>query len=149
MSQKSGNNGLMFGKFPAVVSSYSASTRECVIKTPVGDEIDAEIEYPIGDDSSNTEIKISAGDKVWCEFIQGDTRRALITGYRNPKKGNSSGTRSFNHANIELNAGSSIKCVVGGMTFLITGSDVTANGISVIKHVHMVIKEGQDSDKPK
>ena len=129
--------------------SYTASTRECTIQTPVGDEIDAEIEYPIGDSSSSTEIKISKGDHVWCEFIQGDTRRALITGYRNPKKGNSSGTRKWNHANILLNAQTNIKCVVGGMTFEITSGDVTANGISIINHVHKVIKEGQDTEKPK
>lgn len=149
MSQKSGSNGLVFGKFPAVITKYDPGSRECMIKTPVGDEVDAEIEYPIGDNSKETEIQISAGDKVWCEFIQGDTRRALITGWRNPKIGNSSGTRKWKHANIELNAGSSIKCIVGGMTFLITASDVTANGISLINHVHKVIKEGKDTDPPK
>ncbi|MBK5646837.1 hypothetical protein [Acinetobacter proteolyticus] len=148
MSQRTGS-GLIYGKFPAEIVSYNGGTRECVIKTPVGDEIDAEIEYPIGDNSRNTEISISKGDKVWCEYIQGDTRRALITGWRNPKKGNSTGTRTFSHANIVLNAKSSIKCIVGGMTFEITSGDVKANGISVINHVHKVIKEGQDTDKPR
>lgn len=149
MSQQSSSNGLIYGKFPAIVKSYNAATRECIIQTPTGTEVDAEIEYSIGDNSKKTEIAIHAGDQVWCEFIQGDSRRALITGWRNPKKGNSSGTRRWEHVNIELSATSSIKCVVGGMTFLITSSDVTANGISVITHVHKVVKEGQDTLVPK
>lgn len=127
MSQKSGNNGLMFGKFPAVIKSYNASSRECVIQTPVGDEVDAEIEYPIGDKSANghaTEIEILAGDKVWCEFIQGDTRRALITGYRNPKTGNSTGTRRWHHDSIELVADATIKLVVGGSTMTIDSGTI-------------------------
>lgn len=127
MSQKAGNNGLMFGKFPAIVLSYNSATRECVIQTPVGDQVDAEIEYPIGDKSANghvTEIEILPGDKVWCEFIQGDTRRALITGWRNPKTGNSSGTRRWHHANIELVADSTINLIVGGSTITIDPSTI-------------------------
>lgn len=154
MSQKSGNNGLMFGKFPAVIKSYDASSRECVIQTPVGDEVDAEIEYPIGDDSANTEIRILVGDKVWCEFIQGDTRRALITGYRNPRKGNSSGTRRFYHDNIELIASGAIKLIAGGNTVTITGggtdtpNDVVAGGVSVIGHDHTEQGDGQPTSPP-
>lgn len=127
MSQKSGSNGLVFGKFPAVITKYDPGSRECMIKTPVGDEVDAEIEYPIGDKSANgyaTEIEILPGDKVWCEFIQGDTRRALITGWRNPKTGNSSGTRRWHHANIELVADSTINLIVGGSTIKIDQSTI-------------------------
>lgn len=174
MSQKAGNNGLMYGKFPAVVKSYDAASRECIIQTPVGDEIEAEIEYSIGDNSYNTEIEIHAGDKVWCEFIQGDTRRALITGWRNPKKGNSVGTRHWQHANIELVATASIKLIVGGslveltpaainliasalnmsgavgVTGGITSSgDVVAGGISATGHTHTEQGDGNDVSPPK
>lgn len=121
------SKGLVFGKFPAVVVSYDAAKRECVIKTPTGEEVAAEIEYPIGDKSANghtTEIEILAGDKVWCEYIQGDPRRALITGWRNPKTGNSSGTRRFHHANIELVAEAAIRLIVGGSTVVIDPSTI-------------------------
>lgn len=148
MSQQ-GNGGLIYGKFPAVVKSYNGSTRECIIQTPTNGDVDAEIQYPIGDNSTFTEIQINAGDKVWCEFIQGDTRRALITGWRNPKAGNSSGTRAWKHESILLRAEVGIKLIVGGMTLDITPSDVKANDISVINHLHKVIKEGQDTEKPK
>lgn len=146
MSRK--DSALIYGKFPAVVKSYNANTRECIINTPTNGDVDAEIQYPIGDSSKNTEIKINTGDQVWCEFIQGDTRRALITGWRNPKSGNTSGTRAWEQDNIKLNATSSIVLNVGGMILEITPSDILANGISVIKHVHMVIKEGQNSKPP-
>lgn len=171
MSQST--SGIEYGKFPAVITSYNPATRECIIKNAMGDEIDAEIQYPIGDDSANTEIKIIVGDKVWCEYIQGDTRRALITGYRNPQSGNNTGTRYFAQDIIDLDAGSqaklsagqvidlnagntinltagqAINLSVGGMTLQITSSDVVANGISLINHIHFVFKENQDSDKPK
>lgn len=155
MSQSS--SGFEYGKFPAIISQYDANSRVCVIKTPMGDEIDAEILYPIGDDSKLTEIKIIVGDKVWCEYIQGDTRRALITGYRNAQSGNTTGTRRFAQDIINLDAGQSINLkagqeinlTVGGMTLKITSDDVIANGISLINHVHFVPREGQDSQKPK
>lgn len=149
MSQKNGGSGLVFGKFPGVIKSYNPDTRECIIQTPTGDAVDAEIEYPIGDISAVTEIKISKGDKVWCEYIQGDTRRALITGYRNPKSGNSAGTRKWNHANFVLHAESSIKLQVEGLTLEITSSDVIANGVSLINHVHFIPRTGADSEIPK
>lgn len=178
MSQN--ENGLMFGKYPAVVVSYDAETRECIIKTPTSDTVDAEIQYPIGDNSKNTEININAGDKVWCEYISGDSRKALITGWRNPKTGNSKGIRKIAHDQIDLSAdqkmmlkagssiklesdeqidlsadqklmlkaGSTISLKVGGMELSITSSDVVVNGISIIKHVHTVIKEGLDTTPP-
>ncbi|MDQ7982229.1 hypothetical protein QYH69_33950 [Paraburkholderia sp. SARCC-3016] len=66
----------------------------------------AEIEYPIGDKSANsahnTEIEILAGDTVWLAFENGDPRYPIITGYRNPRSGNPSGTRRWHHANIEM-----------------------------------------------
>lgn len=138
-----------YGKFPAIISSYNSATRECIIKTAMGDEIDAEIQYPIGSNSKNTEIKISAGDKVWCEYLQGDTRRALITGYRNPQSGNASGINKTEQDVIQLEATSSIKFVVGGMLVEVTASDLIINGIPFLKHVHFVPKEGADSQVPK
>lgn len=147
MSQSS--SGYEYGKFPAIIVSYNGSTRECIIKTPMGDEVDAEINYPIGDNSALTEIKINAGDKVWCEYIQGDTRRALIVGYRNPQSGNTTGTRRFIQDEIILEASQSIKFMVGGMLVEVTNSDLIINGIPFLTHVHYVPREGADSQKPK
>jgi hypothetical protein len=92
----------------------------------------AEIEYPIGDDSQNTEIRLVVGRGVWIEFIAGDPRRPLITGYRNPNTGNVIGTRCWNHDNFEINAdevftvnaGAKIALIVGGTSIILTPESI-------------------------
>lgn len=92
----------------------------------------AEIEYPIGDDSKNTEIRLVEGRGVWIEFIAGDPRRPLITGYRNPNTGNVVGMRRWNHDNFEINAnevftinaGAKIALIVGGTSLVLTPESI-------------------------
>lgn len=132
--------GKLAGKYPAIVKSYNAQKRTCMVEIPsVTDnseaQLEAEIEYSLGDKSANgtlTEIEILAGDKVWCEFIQGDPRNPIITGYRNPRVGNSVGTRRWHHANIELlsdgvvliKAAQKITLQVGGSTLTVDPSTI-------------------------
>ena len=135
-------SGLLAGKWPAVVTRYDPDSRTCAI-TIAGQtdgaegELIAEIEYPVGDKSRHatmTEIEILPGDPVWVEFIQGDPRYPLITGWRNPTVGNSKGWRRWHHANIELLAdgqmrliaGESILLQVGGSTITLTAADIVA-----------------------
>ena len=101
------------GKYPAVVRQYMGESRTCRIEIPgITDGAEvlplAEIEYPIGDKSKAqghaTEIEILPGDAVWIEFIAGDPRYPVITGWRNPGAGNSTGWRRYHHANIEMTA---------------------------------------------
>jgi hypothetical protein len=98
-------------RVPGIVRGYDPDTRLCKVEIPgITDgspELpDAEIEYPIGDKSANsahnTEIEMLAGDLVWLAFENGDARYPIITGYRNPRSGNPSGTRRWHHANIEM-----------------------------------------------
>lgn len=126
--------GAMPGKYPAIVRSYDQISRTCRIEIPGltdgGDVFPvAEIEYPIGDKSRNgineTEIEIVAGDSVWIEFIGGDVRYPLITGYRNPEVGNSIDWRRFHHANIELIADEELRLVVGETSIVITPDGIT------------------------
>lgn len=143
-------SGLLNGKWPASIISYDAESRTCEIsiegQTNGGDDkLRAEIEYPIGDKSRNgvmTEIEILAGDLVWVEFIQGDPRAPLITGWRNPTQGNDLDWRRWHHKNIELKsdeemklnsgktieieAGSSILLKVGSTTIKLTPGDIRA-----------------------
>jgi hypothetical protein len=145
----SSGSGLLYGKWPAVVTAYDQDSRTCEIEIPGqtdGSQLRmiAEIEYPIGDKSRHatmTEIEILPGDLVWIEFIQGDPRYPLITGWRNPTQGNSKDWRRWHHANMELlidgqmrtisqgtiyeQAADSITLKVGGSTLVITGSDIT------------------------
>lgn len=142
-------SGLLTGKWPAVVVSYDQDSRTCAVSIPgqtdgAESALIAEIEYPIGDKSRHatmTEIEILPGDLVWVEFIQGDPRFPLITGWRNPTVGNSKDWRRWHHANIELlidgqmrtlsqgtiyeEAKTSITLKVGGSTLIMDGSSIT------------------------
>ena len=76
------------------------------------------------------------------EFIQGDPRAPLITGWRNPIVGNSLGWRRWHHKNVQIladddmrldsgktihiEAGTYIQLKVGGSTIKITAADITA-----------------------
>jgi len=110
-------SGRLSGLWPAVVKSYDGPGRTCIVDIPgITDGADAglvaEIKYPIGDKSAHatmTEIEILAGDKVWVEFIQGDPRYPIITGWRNPRSGNDTGSRRFHHGNMEMAADSGMK----------------------------------------
>lgn len=144
--------GLMPGRYPAVVVSYDWQKRTCRIEIPGltdgGDVMpEAEIEYPIGDKSRlgnyTTEIEIWPGDTVWVAFIGGDPRYPVITGYRNPRAGNSVDWRRWHHKNIELSADTNIVIQAGGSVTIKAGSvliesdSLTHNGVNVgDTHVH-------------
>ena len=135
--------GRLAGKWPAVVKSYKASERICEVEIPGitdGDEgLEAQIEYPIGDrpDGTNaTEIAITKGDLVWIEFIQGDPRYPLITGYRNAKKGNQTGTRRWQQKQIELRT-------VGEPKGIVQGDCICAYTGSPHVHISFSVKAGK------
>lgn len=144
------------GKYPAVVRSYNAKARTCRVEIPgITDGAElmpvAEIEYPIGDKSRAaahaTEIEILPGDLVWVEFIAGDPRYPLITGWRNPGAGNSTGWRRVHHANIEFTADgvfriNAAKVEINAPTAIV-GKSLTHNGTNVgDTHVHGSITAG-------
>lgn len=128
----------MSSRFPAIVKSVDRPRREVRVEIPgITDGADtmplAEIEYPIGDRSEQTEIRILEGDRVWVSFIGGDPRYPIITGFRAKNTGNEVGTRRWVHDNFEsiadalyrVQAGESITLVVGGSTLLIEGGQTT------------------------
>ena len=136
--------GLMPGRYPAIVKTYSQARRTCRVEIPGltdgGDVLpEAEIEYLIGDKSragaNTTEIEITPGDTVWVAFIGGDPRYPIITGYRNPQAGNSADWRRWHHANIELIADAEMRLVVGGTSVVITpdGITITTPSLDIIK----------------
>lgn len=124
-------------KHPGFIRQVDRDRREVRVEIPPftdgASELPiAEIEYPIGDDSRDTEIRLVEGREVWIEFIAGDPRRPLITGFRNPNKGNVVGMRRWNHDNFEINAdqvftvnaGAKIALVVGGASITITPESI-------------------------
>ena len=166
-------------KHPGFIRAVDAARREVRVEIPPftdgASELPiAEIEYPIGDDSRDTEIRLVIGREVWIEFIAGDPRRPLITGFRNPNVGNVIGMRRWNHDNFEINAdqvltinaGTAINLVVGGTSIKLTGAeiasiaaahkvqgaiaqtggDITSDGISVQHHKHPTAALGPPSE---
>lgn len=128
--------GLMPGRYPAIVKTYSQARRTCRVEIPGltdgGDVLpEAEIEYPIGDKSragaNTTEIEITPGDTVWVAFIGGDPRYPIITGYRNPQAGNSADWRRWHHANMELLADGTMRLAVGPSEIILTPDGIVIN----------------------
>ncbi|MEN6664682.1 MAG: hypothetical protein ABFD85_11890 [Phycisphaerae bacterium] len=126
--------GFWPGRYPAIVRGYDAGARMCRVEIPGltdgGDVLPlAEIEYSLGDKSrvgtNSTEIEITAGDTVWVAFIGGDARYPIITGYRNPQAGNSTGWRRWHHANMELLADALMNLIARGDVLIKSGSHVT------------------------
>jgi len=133
--------GLMPGRYPAIIKEYLKNDRMCRVEIPgLTDGADvfplAEIEYPIGDKSKagdhSTEIEIVPGDTVWIAFIGADSRYPVITGYRNPKTGNSVDWRRWHHANMELLADQLMNLISGGDMLLKSDTKVTIVAPQVI-----------------
>ena len=113
--------------YPAVVKSVDRARREVRVEIPRitdGAEVFpvAEIEYPIGDRSEQTEIRILEGDRVWVEFIAGDPRYPLIRSFRAKHVDNEPDTRRWAHDNIELTADQEYKLTAGSRATIIVGS---------------------------
>lgn len=127
--------GFLPGRYPAVVKTYDQGSRACGVEIPGltdGSDVllNAEIEYPIGEKSRSgdytTEIEILPGDTVWISFIGGDCRYPIITGWRNPKSGNSVDWRRWHHANMELIADGMLR--INATTVEINADNVIING---------------------
>jgi hypothetical protein len=123
----------------AFIRSVDRDRREVRVEVPpYTDGADilplAEVMYPIGDDSTNTEIRLVVGAPIYVAFEAGDPRYPIIMGFRNPNVGNVVGMRRWNHDNFELNAdetftinaGTQIKLAVGGTTLTLTGAELAA-----------------------
>lgn len=135
------DNGYLPGIYPAMVTEYLQARRTCRVEIPGltdgGDVMpEAEIEYSIGDKSrdgtNTTEIEILPGDPVWVAFMGGDSRYPVVTGYRNPRAGNSAGWRRWHHANMELLADQVMRYIAGGDFLIQSGTQVTVKAPKVL-----------------
>lgn len=139
MSQP-GNYGSDGGRWPAIVESYDQETRTCRVKiigiTDGAENLPiAEIEYPLGDKSRSghfqTQIEILPEDTVWVSFIGGDHRYPIITGYRDPRKGNSVDWRRWHHKNIEMIADQEIRLVCGSSSIVMTRDHIWIDAVRI------------------
>lgn len=96
-------------RIPGIVHSVDRARREVRVQIPgLTDGASqfplAEVEYPVGDKSEHTEIRIVPGDRVWLAFENGDPRYPIITGFRAKHTGNDLYWRRFHHENHEREA---------------------------------------------
>lgn len=124
---------------PGFVESYDAAARLCRVRIPGvtdGAEVmpQAMLCYPIGDKSEHTEIRILPGDRVWLDFVNGDPRFPIITGFRPKETDNAIEWRRWHHQNIELQAdtdiwltatGGDLRAAAGDDLVLTAGGDTT------------------------
>jgi hypothetical protein len=93
---------------PGVIRSYNRQRRTCRVwfKGVEGASLlpEAEFCYPIGDESEDTEIRITENPRVWLAFINDDPRYPVIMGFRPKQAGNDTLWRRFHHENIHLDA---------------------------------------------
>ena len=153
---------IMTGRYPAVVTEYLPDTRQARVSIPGvtdGGKVMpmAEIEYPVGSRSKGehaTEIEILTNDTVWIEFIGGDSRYPLITGFRNPNAGVDTQWRRIHQANIELTADNALKIIAsdGKTSVTMSGNNisveaegnvnVSATGNAVIEAATITLNDG-------
>lgn len=122
---------------PGFVESYDAAKRLCRVRIPgVTDGAEvlplAMLSYPIGDKSEHTEIRIQPGDRVWLDFVNGDARFPIITGFRPKETDNALEWRRWHHANIELQADS--EAIVRAPDIKLDGDVVITGKVVVMGH---------------
>lgn len=120
----------------AIIRGYNAQTRRVKVEilglTDGSEELpEAELEYPLGDDTTETEIRLMP--LVWVDFINDDMRYPIVTGNRCKNAGNDTEWRRFKHENIQLEAfndlvltvGNNLEITVQGATSINSTDDVT------------------------
>lgn len=100
----------------AIIRGYNAQTRRVKVEIPgltdgAEDWPEAELEYPLGDDATDTEVRLTP--LVWVDFINDDMRYPIVTGNRCKNKGNSADWRRWRHENMQLEAYHDMVLTVG------------------------------------
>lgn len=123
---------------PGFIVSYDAAKKLARVRIPGvtdGAELfpEAMFSFPIGDKSEHTDIRILVGDRVWLDFVNGDPRYPIITGYRPKETDNAVDWRRLHHTNIDLTADTDLRLVATGAGVLVQGgATVTVRAPSVL-----------------
>jgi hypothetical protein len=122
---------------PGFVESYDPATRLCRVRFPPwtdGAEVmpQAMLSYPLGDKSEHTEIRLLAGDRVWLDFVDGNPRHPIITGYRPKETDNAIDWRRWHHKNIELQADTDLHLfATGGKVRILANGQALVEALEV------------------
>lgn len=130
---------------PAFVASYEPGSGLARVRIPGltdGAEVFplAELCYPIGHRSEDSELLIRAGDRVWVDLINDDPRFPIIVGFRPMQTGNRVGVTRIEQNEVEIVA-------PGGVN--VESSTLTHNGTNVgDTHVHGGVRRDNSNTDP-
>lgn len=119
---------MIYGKYPAVIHSYNEAAKRCMIEIPGmtdGSYIEAELSFPLSDSSTHTSLRILEGDLCWIEFVGGDPKFPLITGFRPKNSGSVVDYRRFHHKHFETDADETQKHTAGTTYRIEAGTSAT------------------------
>lgn len=141
---------------PGFVESYDAVRKLCRVRIPgVTDGSEtlplAMLSYPIGDKSEHTDIRILPGDRVWLDFVNGDPRYPIVTGFRPKETDNAIEWRRWHHDNIELQADDDMRLMAtGGNLLAQAGVNVTvlAGGQVLVEAPDIILRGSITLDGP-
>lgn len=131
---------------PGFVAEYDPERRLARVRIPgltdgSRELPEAMLSYPIGDRSEFTEIALQQGDRVWLDFVNGDPRFPIITGFRPKETDNAVDWRRWRAANIELIADVDVRVVAtGGKVFVSAGGEAELVAATEVKIVAPAIK---------
>jgi hypothetical protein len=130
---------------PAFVASYEPGSGLARVRIPGltdGAEVFplAELCYPIGHRSEDSELLIRAGDRVWVDLINDDPRFPIIVGFRPMQTGNRVGVTRIEQDAVEIVATGNVQVLSAGLRHNSKNVGDT--------HVHPGVQSGGASTAP-
>jgi hypothetical protein len=133
---------------PGFVAEYDAERRMAKVRIPgltdgSRELPEAMLSYPLGDRSELTEIALQEGDRVWLDFVNGDPRFPIITGFRPKETDNAVDWRRWRAVNVELRADVDMRIVAtDGKVFISAGGEAELVASSVVVRASSITLEG-------
>lgn len=124
---------------PGFVAEYDAEKRLARVRIPgltdgTRELPEAMLCYPLGDRSEFTEVALQAGDRVWLDFVNGDPRFPIITGFRAKETDNAVDWRRWRAANVEIIGDVDVRVVAtDGKVFVSAGGEVELVAATEVK----------------
>jgi hypothetical protein len=131
---------------PGFVAEYDPETRVARVRIPGLTDGSRELPeamlcYPLGDRSEFTEIALQAGDRVWLDFVNGDPRFPIITGFRPKETDNAVDWRRWRAVNVEIIADADVRVVAtDGKVFVSAGGEAELVAATEVKIIAPAIK---------
>lgn len=137
------NPGSLSRWTPGVIDSVDSQARVVRVQIPgltdgAQQYPEAEICYPVGEDSRETDRRIKPGALVWLDFVGGNPKYPIIIGYRCPQQGNAAGVHRTAQQRIEmladtdmvLSAKDGVLTIKAGTKVVLDAGDLEFKGVA-------------------